>query len=133
MALSPLAAHRTQRFISRLYPRILSTRFSGAPQCGSGKICYSTSISIENSSLTQSGTLISHRNILRVQNLGASLQYNLAAWWDQLSTWLIKRTFQPSIIRKRRKTGFLTRQKTVGGRRVLARRKQKGRLRLGGC
>lgn len=46
---------------------------------------------------------------------------------------LIKRTFQPSILRKRRKHGFLKRQKSVGGRRVLKRRLQKGRARLGGC
>jgi large subunit ribosomal protein L34 len=44
----------------------------------------------------------------------------------------IKRTFQPSIIRKKRKTGFLVRQRTVGGRRTLARRRAKGRHRLGG-
>jgi large subunit ribosomal protein L34 len=46
---------------------------------------------------------------------------------------MIKRTYQPSIIRKRRKQGFLERQKTVGGQRVLKRRRQKGRARLGGC
>jgi Ribosomal protein L34 len=46
---------------------------------------------------------------------------------------LIKRTFQPSIIRKRRKTGFLTRHKSVGGRRILERRARKGRARMGGC
>ena len=49
------------------------------------------------------------------------------------STWLIKRTFQPSILRKRRKTGLLTRNKSVGGRKVLARRRLKGRARLAGC
>ena len=49
-----------------------------------------------------------------------------------MSTWLIKRTFQPSIIRKRRKHGFLRRQESVGGRRVLKRRRLKGRMRLGG-
>ena len=53
--------------------------------------------------------------------------------WDSLGIWLIKRTFQPSTIRKRRKTGFLRRQKSVGGRRVLKRRMDKGRKRLGGC
>ena len=48
------------------------------------------------------------------------------------SIWFLKRTFQPSIIRKKRKTGFLVRQRTVGGRRTLARRQAKGRWRLGG-
>jgi len=48
------------------------------------------------------------------------------------SVWLIKRTFQPSIVRKKRKTGFLVRQRTVGGRRTLNRRRAKGRWRLGG-
>jgi len=41
--------------------------------------------------------------------------------------WFIKRTFQPSIIRKKRKTGFLVRQRTVGGRRTINRRRHKGR------
>ena len=52
---------------------------------------------------------------------------------ETLSKWLIKRTFQPSIIRKRRKQGFLKRQKSVGGRRMLKRRMLKGRKRLAGC
>jgi large subunit ribosomal protein L34 len=46
--------------------------------------------------------------------------------------WFMKRTFQPSIIRKKRQTGFLVRQRTVGGRRMLKRRRAKGRKRLGG-
>jgi large subunit ribosomal protein L34 len=46
--------------------------------------------------------------------------------------YMIKRTFQPSIIRKKRKTGFLVRQRTVGGRRTIKRRLAKGRWRLGG-
>ncbi|GKY99800.1 hypothetical protein MPSEU_000933800 [Mayamaea pseudoterrestris] len=49
-----------------------------------------------------------------------------------ITVWWIKRTFQPSIIRKKRKTGFLVRQRTVGGRRTLNRRRHKGRMRLGG-
>jgi large subunit ribosomal protein L34 len=53
-------------------------------------------------------------------------------WLQDLAVWFVKRTFQPSIIRKKRKMGFLVRQRTVGGRNVLARRKAKGRMRLGG-
>jgi large subunit ribosomal protein L34 len=49
-----------------------------------------------------------------------------------VAIWFGKRTFQPSIVRKKRQTGFLVRQRTVGGRRVLQRRQAKGRLRLGG-
>ncbi|KAI2503480.1 50S ribosomal protein L34 [Fragilaria crotonensis] len=61
----------------------------------------------------------------------------VSTWLDSLissaAIWLIKRTFQPSILRKRRKTGLLKRSKSVGGRRVLARRRAKGRARLAGC
>jgi large subunit ribosomal protein L34 len=64
----------------------------------------------------------------------AAVQSSLS-FWNQATAnaiWLIKRTFQPSIIRKKRKAGFLVRQRTVGGRRTLNRRAAKGRKRLGG-
>lgn len=58
---------------------------------------------------------------------------NLQSLLGDLTTWLIKRTYQPSIIRKRRKHGFRRRKESVGGRNVLKRRMAKGRKRLGGC
>jgi large subunit ribosomal protein L34 len=80
----------------------------------------------------------SHRKKLRCGDSACTVQplfkidLSLPSLWNEF-TLLIKRTFQPSIIRKRRKTGFLKRQKSVGGRRVLKRRALKGRVRLGGC
>ena len=46
-------------------------------------------------------------------------------------TWhCIKRTYQPSIIIRKRRHGFLSRIGTRGGRRVISRRRAKGRYRI---
>ena len=46
------------------------------------------------------------------------------------STWFQKRTFQPSLIRRKRKHGFLKRVRTSSGRKILNARRRKGRRNL---
>jgi large subunit ribosomal protein L34 len=43
---------------------------------------------------------------------------------------IMKRTYQPSVLRRKRTHGFLVRQKTRGGRAVIRSRRAKGRRQL---
>lgn len=69
------------------------------------------------------------RTLAREITLG---QWNLSSFLSW-AIWLVKRTYQPSLLKKKRQCGYMKRRQSVGGRRILKRRRKKGRKRLFGA
>ena len=83
-----------------------------------------------SSAMAASTTGFVARSLLDAQN--CTIGVGRGAWTELLDTFItfIKRTYQPSVLKRKRRHGYRARKSTPGGRAVLKRRLLKGRHHL---